>query len=212
MGSVKSNFGHLTPAAGVAGLTNTTLAMRHGVLPASINFTQPNPALGLESSPFYINDRLNEWKGEKRRAGISSFGVGGTNVHVVVESYPAPLPTVAPSEEDWQLITWSAHSVQSASAYGTQLAEYVKRHPSVSLGAIGNTLQATRKEYIYKRFLVAKNAADVQTALQDPLQTKSPVPSATAPEAVFIFPGQGTHYPFMGRGIPTLSRVSGSSG
>lgn len=199
VGSVKSNFGHLTHAAGVAGLIKTALSMHYGFLPASINFTQPNPALNLEKSPFFINDRLIEWKGEKRRAGISSFGVGGTNVHVVAESYPAAGAAPASLNDDWQLISWSAHSAQSAKEYGIQLAEYIQHHPSVSLNAIGHTLQATRKEYPFKRFLVAKNAAEVQAALQDPLQTRTPTPSDTVPETVFVFPGQGTHYPFMGR-------------
>ncbi|MCP1386526.1 polyketide synthase [Runella salmonicolor] len=199
IGSVKSNIGHLTHAAGVAGLIKTALSMQHGVLPASINYQTPNPALELETGPFYVNDRLNEWKGEKKRAGISSFGVGGTNVHVVVESYPAPVPVPQPTEDDWQLITWSAHSEQSATEYGQKLATYLNNHPTLSLASVGATLRATRKEYLFKRFAVAKDAAGLQAAMQQPTPPTHAAAVTDSSEVMFVFPGQGTHYPFMGR-------------
>ena len=85
LGSVKTNLGHLDVAAGVTGLIKTALSLHHGVIPASLHFTRPNPKLELENSPFYVNATLRQWhpaEGTPRRAGVSSFGTGGTNAHV----------------------------------------------------------------------------------------------------------------------------------
>src|SRR5215213_4756220 len=87
LGSVKTNIGHLDAAAGVAGLIKTVLALKHGKIPASLHYEEPNPKIDLANSPFYVNARLKDWKsdnGTPRRAGVSSFGIGGTNAHVVL--------------------------------------------------------------------------------------------------------------------------------
>src|SRR5262249_11478393 len=95
IGSVKSNIGHLDPAAGVASLIKTILALQHELLPPSVNFEKANPELDLANSPFYVNTKLSAWKsdGHPRRAGVSSFGIGGTNAHVVLEEAPPLKPT-----------------------------------------------------------------------------------------------------------------------
>jgi amino acid adenylation domain-containing protein len=90
LGSVKTNIGHLDSAAGVAGLIKTALALKHRELPPSLNFKEPNPALKLEESPFYVNVSHKPWEpaSKVRRAGVSSFGIGGTNAHVILEEAP----------------------------------------------------------------------------------------------------------------------------
>ena len=94
IGSLKSNIGHLDAAAGIAGLIKTALALKFNQLPPSLHFTAPNPKLGLENSPFYVNTALTDWKPSAipRRAGVSSFGAGGTNAHVVLEESPPETP------------------------------------------------------------------------------------------------------------------------
>src|SRR5690606_38707138 len=88
LGSIKSNMGHLTAAAGVAGLIKTVLALKYKKIPASLGYEKANPGIDFENSPFYVNNKLSDWNNQgKRRAGVSSFGVGGTNVHVIVEEY-----------------------------------------------------------------------------------------------------------------------------
>ncbi|MBA4420235.1 MAG: hypothetical protein C0391_03735, partial [Anaerolinea sp.] len=90
LGSVKSNIGHLKSAAGAAGVLKTTLALHHKTLPASVNFERPNPNIDFNNMPFYVNTQTQPWEvnqGEVRRAGISSFGFGGTNFHAVMEEY-----------------------------------------------------------------------------------------------------------------------------
>jgi len=92
LGSLKSNLGHLDAAAGVAGLIKTVLALHHGELPPSLHYETPNPQIDFAASPFYVNARLRPWPaGEApRRAGVSAFGIGGTNAHVVLEEAPRP--------------------------------------------------------------------------------------------------------------------------
>ena len=90
VGSVKSNFGHLDHAAGVAGLIKTVLALKHRQIPPTLNFEQPHPAIPFADSPFYVNQTLSDWKCRRfpRRAGVSAFGIGGTNAHVMLEEAP----------------------------------------------------------------------------------------------------------------------------
>jgi malonyl CoA-acyl carrier protein transacylase len=98
LGSVKSNFGHLKSAAGAAGLLKATLALYDHILPPSVNFDQPNSRIDFSQSPFYVNTQTHPWEvpsGEVRRAGVSAFGFGGTNFHVVLEEY---LPGVLTKE------------------------------------------------------------------------------------------------------------------
>src|SRR5262245_28338720 len=94
LGSVKTNVGHLATAAGITGLIKTVLALEHGMIPPSLHFEQPNPEINFADSPFYVNTELKPWpaNGAPRRAGVSAFGFGGTNAHVVLEEAPAVAP------------------------------------------------------------------------------------------------------------------------
>ncbi|OXM42498.1 amino acid adenylation protein, partial [Amycolatopsis thailandensis] len=97
-GSVKTNIGHLDAAAGVAGLIKAVLSVRHGVIPPSLHFTAPHPEVDLAGGPWYVPAKATDWPaGERRVAGVSSFGMGGTNVHVIVEEAPAVPPRQAES-------------------------------------------------------------------------------------------------------------------
>src|SRR5262249_40088539 len=97
LGSLKTNVGHLDAAAGVAGLLNARLAVRHGEIPPSLHFETPNPKIDFTHSPFFVCDRLQPWTTPSpRRAGVSSFGIGGTNAHAVLEEAP-PSPPTGPS-------------------------------------------------------------------------------------------------------------------
>ncbi|MFQ6026843.1 MAG: type I polyketide synthase, partial [Dehalococcoidia bacterium] len=110
LGSVKSNIGHLDVAAGVAGFIKAVLAIEQGEIPPTVHFQQPSPELDLENSPFYVNNQLREWRteGTARRAGVSAFGIGGTNVHAVLEQ--APEVNRYSNSRSWQLLLLSARS------------------------------------------------------------------------------------------------------
>src|SRR5690606_27656084 len=146
IGSIKSNIGHLTQAAGVAGFIKTCLSLFYKQIPPSINFTKPNPDLNLENSPFYVNHTLSNWaSNQKRRAGVSSFGVGGTNVHIILEEYPQ---TEIPSSEGrpLEVIAWSAKTDKSREDYGENLKEYLDKHAQVKLVDVAYTLHLTKAE------------------------------------------------------------------
>ena len=99
IGSIKTNLGHLDEAAGIAGLIKTALSLYHRRIPPSLHFTEPNAELEYKSSPFYVNTTLQEWPApglHPRAAAVSSFGIGGTNAHVVLEEWPAIRSVDAP--------------------------------------------------------------------------------------------------------------------
>lgn len=202
IGSIKSNMGHLTQAAGVAGLIKTTLALFHKQLPASINFKTPNPAIDFANSPFFVNTHLSDWKAVgdlPRRAGVSSFGVGGTNVHVILEEFGEERPKSAEGRPI-QLISWSAKSSQSLNAYTQKLAQVAEQLDDTTLADLAFTLQTTRVSFGHRRFIVATTSAELKQKLQAEQAKPSLSKAVQRPdEVVFMFPGQGSQYLNMGR-------------
>ncbi len=166
IGSVKSNIGHASAAAGVAGIIKTTLALKHKLLPPSLHFEKPNPKIDFANSPFYVNTKLAEWKsaGTPRRAGVSSFGVGGTNAHAIMEEAPA-VEASGPSRP-WQLILLSAKSGTALEAATTNLAEHLKQHADIELGDVAFTLQVGRKRFNHRRALVCRDLDDVVQTIE----------------------------------------------
>lgn len=214
IGSIKSNMGHLTAAAGVAGLIKTVLALHHQQLPPTINFTQPNPAIDFANSPFVVNNVLTDWlvADEPRRAGVSSLGVGGTNVHVILEEAPFSGPTYreqrATNSEQLsnkqialpQLITWSARSETSRDAYANRLADALTEPDAPALADVAFTLQITRPDFKQRRFAVASTTDELIQALRADAQKATTYTLRQLPdELVFLFPGQGAQFLGMGR-------------
>lgn len=202
IGSIKSNLGHLTQAAGVAGLIKTTLALYHRQIPASLGFSSPNPAIDFKNSPFFVNTTLSDWSSSGvRRAGVSSFGVGGTNVHVVLEEFENEGP-VSDAGRPLQLISWSAKSVVSREAYALRLSEALQRQPH-NLADVAFTLQTTRADFNHRRFAVAATTDELAERLRaDNAPSADSKTLKEAPgEVIFLFPGQGAQYLNMGRGL-----------
>ncbi|SFB72365.1 amino acid adenylation domain-containing protein [Bosea sp. CRIB-10] len=210
LGSVKSNIGHLDAAAGVTGLIKASLAVKSGILPASLHVTQPNPALELPESPFFIADRKQDWPGQSgpRRAGVSAFGFGGTNVHLVLEQAPAS-EAMAPARRN-QLLTLSARSAAALGAARDRLAEHVETHPEQDLADIAFTLQAGRCSFPHRLAVVAGGHAEAAAALRKQ-NTERATAVTGAGDLVFMFPGQGSQYPQMARelyaGEPVFRRT-----
>ena len=198
IGSVKSNFGHLTHAAGVAGLIKTCLALQHKKLPASLGYTKPNRNIDFKNSPFYVNNTFSAWETDNKRiAGVSSFGVGGTNVHVVLEEYDNIIEEPA-EKMPAELITWSANSESSRENYATALNVYLDKNPDAELSDISYTLQKTRNDYRYRRFLVADSANQFKELLEQSNVINDNTLNELPSELVFTFPGQGAQYLNMG--------------
>lgn len=201
IGSIKSNMGHLTAAAGVAGLIKTTLALYYKELPPSINFGSPNPAINFKDSPFYVNTHLKSWDTTAlRRAGVSSFGVGGTNVHVVMEEHDHAPERNTDEGRSAHLVTWSAQSEESLDQYTALLGNYIKDDLTINPADLARTLQTTRADFSHRRFAVVNSAAHLAQVLAEPFAMANSSKLKQLPgETVFLFPGQGAQFLNMGR-------------
>lgn len=189
LGSVKSNIGHANAAAGIAGFAKTVLALHHGILPASLGAVPLNPDLGLDGSPFTVPHEAGEWAGP-RHAGVSSFGIGGTNCHVVLGS--SPQRATARADDRPQLALLSAHQ-DDALEHLADATAIALGQPGVDAADAAYTLHTGRAELSHR-------AVAVFDGTTHPLATASrrAVPP-TRPRVVLAFPGGGTQYPGMGR-------------
>lgn len=165
LGSVKTNIGHLDAAAGVAGFIKTVLSLVHKQIPPTLHLETPSPKIDFIDSPFYINTELREWESEEYplRAGVSTFGVGGTNAHIVLEETPVLEPTSA--GRPWQLLCLSAKTRTALDTMTRNLADYLTRQPDLDLADVAYTLQAGRKAFNHRRVLVCRNTEEAIRAL-----------------------------------------------
>ncbi len=209
IGSVKGNLGHLDAAAGAASLIKAALALKHRVLPPSINFVAPNPKIDFADSPFMVNAKLTEWEAgtTPRRAGVSNFGVGGTNAHVVLEEAP-PVQPSKPAR-DWQLLLISARTSSALDAATAKLCEHLKANPDLNLADVAWTLQTRRHTFDHRRMLVCRNQADAVDALGEgtPKRLLSEEVKVRNRSIVFMFPGQGAQYVNMGGELYRSERI-----
>jgi amino acid adenylation domain-containing protein len=204
LGSVKSNIGHLTAAAGVAGLIKTALALHHRELPASLHFQTPNPHIDFQRTPFKVQTTMEPWtppQGQPRRAGVSSFGVGGTNAHVVLQEAPTPTPTETGLPV--QLLLLSAKQATTLDAATVNLQRHLTENPELDLADVAFTLQTRRAVLAHRRFVVCSDRAEASQALQhlSPDNSQTRKLDRAHPEVVFLFPGQGSQHPDMARAL-----------
>ncbi|HEV8581211.1 MAG TPA: amino acid adenylation domain-containing protein [Thermoanaerobaculia bacterium] len=203
LGSIKTNFGHLEPAAGIAGLIKAVLMLRHGTLVPSLHFERPNPNIDFGESPFHVVARAMEWprNGRPRRAAVSSFGMGGTNAHVVLEEAPATGPS-GPSRP-WQLVTLSARTPTALEKATENLAGHLEAHPDLALADAAYTLHVGRKAFAHRRMVVCRDAADARQALTalEPRRVLTAHDETDGRPVTFLFPGQGAQYVGMGEDL-----------
>lgn len=205
IGSVKTNIGHLDAAAGVAGLIKTTLALKHKLLPPSLNFTKPSPKIDFANSPFYVNTALSEWTtdGTPCCAGVSSFGIGGTNAHIVLEEAPVDQTQDSASQHSrpWQLLSLSAKTSYALDKMIANLAAYLKQHPDLDLADVAYTLAVGRRDFAHRRIVVCQEHNEAGNALEsaDSQQVFTNFQKFKERSVVFMFSGQGSQYVNMGR-------------
>lgn len=196
IGSVKTNIGHLDTAAGIAGLIKTTLALEHRQLPPSLHFSQPNPRINFADSPFRVNAALSEWNtdGRPRMAGVSSFGIGGTNAHVIVEE--APQVERRPASGRHQLLVVSARTKSALETMVANLAAHLRDHPELDLGDVAYTLQVGRRSLGQRRAFVCRDREDALSvlAMSDVSRVVGGAKEAVKRPVAFMFPGQGSQH------------------
>jgi len=174
IGSVKTNIGHLEPAAGIAGLIKVVLAMKHRKIPASINLKELNPYIDLNDSPFYIVNKTKEWKTlvDKdgnvipRRAGISSFGFGGTNAHIILEEYRSFKSKSTNSNV--QIIILSAKDSDCLNEYAKSLYDFLVNEiqEALNLEDIAYTLQCGREVMEYRVAIIVRDINELCASLK----------------------------------------------
>ncbi len=204
LGALKTNIGHLDAAAGIAGLIKAVLVLKHRLIPPVLHFEQPNPQLRLEESPFRIDKTLREWPSEAgapRRAGVSAFGAGGTNAHVVLEEAPQALPARAARAS--HLLVLSARSPVALDAATANLRSHLEKYPDESLADVAYTLQSGRRAFRHRRALACGDRNPALKLLAQPASNRVATGKASERPAgvAFMFPGQGAQYVNMGRAV-----------
>ncbi|MNJ26053.1 Phthiocerol synthesis polyketide synthase type I PpsE [compost metagenome] len=203
IGSVKSNVGHLNSAAGAAGFIKTVLALKERQIPPTLHFEQANSKINFADTPFVVNTELTPWESEHYplRSGVSSFGIGGTNAHVILEE--APLIEASDEGKTDKLLLLSARTPTALQAVKSRLADYLMERPDANLADVAYTLQVGRKAFEWRTAFLCK---DVQEAVNILTSSDSGViheehTGLESRSVVFMFPGQGSQYVNMGRGL-----------
>ncbi|MEU0878075.1 type I polyketide synthase [Lentzea sp. NPDC005914] len=197
LGSVKAVTGHLDVAAGVTGLIKASLAVHHGVIPPSPYFTAPHPDLAFDGSSFFVNTEPVNWS-EPRRAAVSSFGIGGTNAHVILEQ--APDAGRRPAERGEYLLPLSARTPGALAKAGDDLKEHLSFH-DVPLADVAHTLQTTRRKFEHRLVVVGRDRDEAVARLALKSDVDTAVGDATDGTVAFLFPGQGSQHPDMARDL-----------
>ncbi len=167
LGSVKSNIGHATTAAGIAGLIKVLLSLRHATVPPTLHFNGGNPAIRFEDGPFHVNTEPVEWPARpagRRRAAISSFGFSGTNAHLVVEE--APAQSARSDDAGPHLFVLSARTAEQLRQQAERLAGHLEATPALHPADVAFTLLAGRRHLAHRLAVIAADGADLAARLR----------------------------------------------
>ncbi|MFC0597830.1 type I polyketide synthase [Streptomyces palmae] len=199
LGAVKGNIGHTGSASGVSGLIKTALMLRHRQTVPTVHFRAPNPLMKLETTPFTVAGRHGPWPtGRPLLAGVSSFGVGGTNAHAVLEAAPtAAARPGGPAAPGPRLLALSAATPQALRRTRAELAEHLAAEEQpVPLDEVARTLADGRRRHAHRTTVVARDTAGAAAALAAPAPEHDTPPATGEPRTVvFLYPGQGTLRP-----------------
>ena len=205
LGTAKSQIGHLGPAAGIIGLIRAALVVDHGVIPKCVNFDKPSSRIAWGEGPFYVPTENVPWNGH-RRAGVSAFGVGGTNVHALLEQAPRSVGRPTTVADRAVPIVLSARSGPQLREQRHRLADYLDRHPSVPIEDVSRTLSKGRRPERIRASWAVTSVAELPARLREELEEGAEPESASLP-VVMAFPGQGDQYAGAARSLYPLDRV-----
>ncbi|RSM86178.1 type I polyketide synthase, partial [Streptomyces sp. WAC 01420] len=210
LGSIKSNLGHTQAAAGVAGVIKMVMAMRQGVLPATLHVDEPTPHVDWSAGAVELLTERREWPetgGRPRRAGISSFGISGTNAHILVEQAPETRVPVtddaAPVNTPVAPVLVSGKTVEALRAQATNLLSYVQDHPEAAVADLGLASTTTRAHFEHRAGVIAAGRAELVRGLSA-VAAGAAGPGVVSGRVVggrtaFLFTGQGAQRAGMGR-------------
>ncbi|MGW9119937.1 SDR family NAD(P)-dependent oxidoreductase [Streptomyces sp. NPDC055663] len=206
IGSVKTNVGHLGWAAGMAGLIKTVLALRHGRIPASLNYRRPNPRIGFDETPFHVVTETREWEalpGVPRRAGVSAFGLGGANAHVVLEEAPDTAePDVGTDTPVARLLPLSAATPEALGQLAGRYRDMLAAGTEAPFADLVATAALGRRHFPHRAAIIAAGAAEAVAPLTRLTQDGPEAAAASAaPRVAALFSGQGGEYLGMARGL-----------
>ncbi|AUX29756.1 polyketide synthase [Sorangium cellulosum] len=211
LGSSKSNLGHTGPAAGVAGVIKMVLALQREVLPKTLHAEQPSPHIAWEGSGLSLLQEARPWRrnGRVRRAGVSSFGISGTNAHIILEEAPAKArrePVEAEAAPALLPLLLSGRDEASVAAQAERWAKWLEEHGEVGWSDVVRTAALHRTHFASRASMLAASvseAVEVLRALSEGRGHRAvSVGTARARgKVVFVFPGQGSQWPGMGRAL-----------
>lgn len=194
IGSVKSNIGHLDAAAGIASIIKATLCVNKGILVPSLNFSEANPALNLNTSPFYVSQKNAAWPEhfELRRAGVTSLGVGGTNVHLIIEQ--PPVIVEKETAERPYVVALSSLNKENLQLQKEKLAGYIDANPNLNLADLEFTSLYGRKVMPHRFSTVCKDKEELKAQLIGSQNDGCYEGNGQTSQSIFMFPGQGSQY------------------
>ncbi len=215
LGSIKSNMGHTSAAAGAAGVIKLVQAMRHGLMPKTLHVDAPTPHVDWSAGAVSLLTEPRPWPAQDRprRAGVSAFGISGTNAHVIVEQAPLDAETSGVSGDDaaapWVL---SARSADALANQAARLLAHVEAHPALRAVDVGWSLVATRSLFEHRAVVVGAGRPELVAGLAS-LAAGEPGAGVVTGRArpvgktVFVFPGQGSQWAGMGAELLDTSTV-----
>jgi acyl transferase domain-containing protein/acyl carrier protein len=210
MGSVKTNVGHLEAAAGVAGLMKAVLALNKQAIPRHLHFRTLNPRITLEGTSLAIPTRTTPWpKGEKPRfAGVSSFGMSGTNAHVILGEAPERAPASGRTHRVQHVLTLSATSHEALREHARQSAEFLERRADLELADICHTANVGRAHFEHRLAVLGDSRGALKQKLEEfatrgtgASAASEVTPGRSKPKVAFLFTGQGSQYVGMGAAL-----------
>ncbi|PIF44697.1 acyl transferase domain-containing protein [Chryseobacterium sp. 52] len=200
IGSIKPNIGHADTAAGIAGLIKAALCLKYKMIPPTLHYKKANPKIDFKDN-FYVNTELKKWDSEKKRyAGVSSFGIGGTNAHVVLSEVPE---FISEELQVPELFLMSAKTETALAKMGENLLDKIVLNPEMKLADIAYTLREGREFFGKRKFFVSDTIEDLKNNLGQfhTIPGYELSDNHTIKNICFMFPGGGAHYQGMGKDL-----------